>query len=78
MAAVGRLGLHRRVAVFFEQGHGKAAAGEGVGGGHTGDTAANDGPMDVISVRLRTSEVGAASAVGTARPVPEPDECRHP
>jgi hypothetical protein len=42
LTAVGKRGFHRGVAMAFEQGDGKAAFGQGIGGGDTGDAAAND------------------------------------
>ena len=42
LPAVGKRDFHGSVAMALEQGHGKAAFGQGVGGGHTGDTATND------------------------------------
>ena len=42
LAAVGKRCFHRRITVFFKQGHGKAAPGQGISGSDAGDAAADD------------------------------------
>ena len=51
LAAVGKRGFHRRVAVALEQGDFQTALGERVGGGDTGDAAADDGDRLLLHVK---------------------------
>jgi hypothetical protein len=43
LAAIGERGFHGGIALLLEQGDGKSAACEGVGGGHARDATADDG-----------------------------------